>query len=144
MKDNHVIDYIQLGIEKGLIKIFDDDKRIEYVEQNKSRSYTNPEEQVQAEVYCRLILEYGYPKHRVQNFVTVTMGAGKKEADIVIYNDDDCLEPHILVECKKQEVSEAEFSQAVNQAYSYAYASVSSAKTLKFNLCVSSKSPFAS
>ncbi|RIZ70543.1 MAG: restriction endonuclease subunit M [Methylococcales bacterium] len=122
MKDNHVIDYIQLGIEKGLIKIFDDDKRIEYVEQNKSRSYTNPEEQVQAEVYCRLILEYGYPKHRVQNFVTVTMGAGKKEADIVIYNDDDCLEPHILVECKKQEVSEAEFSQAVNQAYSYAYA----------------------
>ncbi|WP_432741703.1 N-6 DNA methylase [Methylobacter sp. G7] len=122
MKENQVIDYIQLGIEKELIKILDDGKRIEYVEQKKSRLYTNPEEQVQAETYCRLILEYGYPKHRVQNFVVVTMGSGKKEADIVVYNDDECLEPHILVECKKQEVSEAEFTQSVNQAYSYAFA----------------------
>ncbi|HEY8218912.1 MAG TPA: N-6 DNA methylase, partial [Methylobacter sp.] len=122
MNENQVIDYTQLGIEKGLIKILDDGKRIEYVEQKKSRLYTNPEEQVQAEAYCRLILEYGYPKHRVQNFVVVTMGAGKKEADIVVYNDDECLEPHILVECKKQEVSEAEYAQSVNQAYSYAFA----------------------
>ncbi|MCK9397012.1 MAG: N-6 DNA methylase [Methylobacter sp.] len=122
MNENQVIDYIQLGIEKGLIKILDDGKRIEYVEQKKSRLYTNPEEQVQAEAYCRLILEYGYPKHRVQNFVIVTMGSGKKEADIVVYNDDECLEPHILVECKKQDVSEAEFKQSVNQAYSYAFA----------------------
>lgn len=122
MNENQVIDYIQLGIEKGLIKILDDGKRIEYVEQKKSRLYTNPEEQVQAEAYCRLILEYGYPKHRVQNFVVVTMGAGKKEADIVVYNDDECLEPHILVECKKQDVSEAEYAQSVNQAYSYAFA----------------------
>jgi type I restriction enzyme M protein len=44
MKENQVIDYIQLGIE--------------YIEQKKSRLYTNPEEQVQAEAYCRLILEY--------------------------------------------------------------------------------------
>jgi type I restriction enzyme M protein len=122
MNENQVIDYIQLGIEKGLIKILDDGKRIEYVEQKKSRLYTNPEEQVQAEAYCRLILEYGYPKHRVQNFVVVTMGSGKKEADIVVYNDDECLEPHILVECKKQDVSEAEYAQSVNQAYSYAFA----------------------
>ena len=122
MKENQVIDYIQRGIEKGLIKILDDGKRIEYIEQKKSRLYTNPEEQVQAEAYCRLILEYGYPKHRVQNFVVVTMGSGKKEADIVVYNDDECLEPHILVECKKQEVSEAEFTQSINQAYSYAFA----------------------
>jgi len=122
MKDNQVIGYIQLGIEKGLIKILDDGKRIEYIEQKKSRSYTNPEEQVQAETYCRLIIEYSYPKHRVQNFVVVTVGSKKNEADIVVYNDDECLEPHILVECKKQEVSEAEFTQSINQAYSYAYA----------------------
>ncbi len=122
MSENQVIDYVQQGIEKGLIKILDDGKRIEYIEQNKSRLYTNPEEQVQAEAYCRLILEYGYPKHRIQNFVVVTMGSGKKEADIIVYNDDECLEPHILVECKKQDVSEAEYAQSVNQAYSYAFA----------------------
>lgn len=28
---------------------------------------------------------------------------------------------HILVECKREEVSEPEFFQAINQAYSYAY-----------------------
>ncbi|STZ13625.1 Probable type I restriction enzyme BthVORF4518P M protein [Moraxella caviae] len=50
------------------------------------------------------------------------MGSTTKEADIVVYRDDKCEQPHILVECKKAEVSEAEFVQAVNQAYSYAYA----------------------
>jgi type I restriction enzyme M protein len=116
MNENQAIDYIQLGIEKRLIKLLDDGKRIDYVEQKKNRLYSNPEEQVQAEAYCRLILQYRYPKHRVQNFVMVTMGSSKKEADIVVYNDDECLEPHILVECKQQEVSDAEFSQAINQA----------------------------
>lgn len=122
MIENQVIDYIQQGVEKGLIKLSDDDKRIEYLEQKKSRLFTNPEEQVQAQTYCRLILQYGYPKHRVQNFVPVKMGSDKKEADIVVYNDDECLEPHILVECKKQDVSDAEFAQAIDQAYSYAFA----------------------
>jgi len=37
MNKDQVIDYIRLGIEKGLIKILDDGKRIEYVEQKKSR-----------------------------------------------------------------------------------------------------------
>jgi type I restriction enzyme M protein len=120
MTQEIITNYIQDGVKQGLIRFYDDDKRVEYVHQKKSRNYTNPEEQVQVETYCRLILEYGYPAQRVQNFITVTMGADKKEADIVVYNDDECLQPHILVECKKQEVSEAEFKQAVEQGFSYA------------------------
>jgi type I restriction enzyme M protein len=77
MNENQAIDYIQLGTEKGLIKLLDDGKRIEYVEQKKNRFYSNPEEQVQAEAYCRRIQEYRYPKHRVKNFVQVTMGLTK-------------------------------------------------------------------
>ncbi len=50
------------------------------------------------------------------------MGVETKEADIVVYNDDSLEEPHILIECKKQDISEQEFSQAIEQAYSYAYA----------------------
>ena len=122
MGEHPIIDYIQQGVLQKLIAFNDEATRIEYMHQGKSRSYTNPEEQVQAETYCRLIIEYGYPKHRVLNFISVTMGADKKEADIVVYNDDACQEPHILVECKKEEVSEAEFNQAINQAYSYAFA----------------------
>jgi type I restriction enzyme M protein len=50
------------------------------------------------------------------------MGVDRKEADIVVYNDDACQEPHILVECKKEDISEPEFKEAINQAYSYAFA----------------------
>jgi len=122
MSDVTPKDYVQEGIKAGLIQLHDGNKRIEYLNEKKSRNYANPEEQVQAETYCRLILQYGYPKLRVKNFVSVTMGADKKEADIVVYDDDECLQPHILVECKKQDVSEGEFIQAINQAYSYAFA----------------------
>lgn len=68
------------------------------------------------------MLLYGYEPARIQQFVTVTMGASVKEADIVVYNDDKQLSPHIVVECKKQEVSELEFAQAIEQGFSYAVA----------------------
>ena len=98
MSKESVKNYILDGINSGLVRLHDDDKHIEYITEKKSRNYGNPEEQVQAETYCRLILQYGYLKQRVKNFVSVTMGADKKEADIVVYNDDACLQPHILVE----------------------------------------------
>ncbi|MDU5167849.1 Probable type I restriction enzyme BthVORF4518P M protein [Stutzerimonas stutzeri] len=116
-----IIDFIALGIKHKLISI-SSENRIEYLFEHHSRNFSNPEEQVQAEIYCRLILQYGYPKEQIRNFVSVTMGSSTKEADIVVYSDAECQQPHILVECKKAEVSEAEFIQAVNQAYSYAYA----------------------
>ena len=121
-------DYIQIGIEKGLISLNDDMSRITYVHQKKERNYNTPEEKVQAETFLRLILDYNYPEKRIKQFVPVTMGRDVKEADIVVYADDMCLAPYILVECKRQEVSEAEYQQAIEQAYSYAYALPSDVK----------------
>ena len=115
-------DYIQLGIDQGLISFNEDKSRITYVHLGKERNYNNPEEKVQAETYLKLIFDYHYPVSRIRMFVPVTMGSEVKEADIVVYDDELCLRPLILVECKKQEVSEAEFQQAINQAYSYAFA----------------------
>lgn len=111
---------IQRGIEEGLIIINEDS--ITYVNQNKTRKYSNPEEKVQAETFLRLIFDYNYPVECIKQFVPVIMGHEIKEADIVVFDDNACLSPRILVECKKEEVSEAEFNQAVEQAYSYAYA----------------------
>lgn len=113
---------LQQGIQKGLISISDDQKVIKYLVLNKSKNFANPEEKVQVETYLKLIFDYGYKPERIKIYVPVTMGSGKKEADIIVYNDDEHLIPHILVECKQQEVSEQEFLQAVEQAYSYAYA----------------------
>ena len=115
-------DIIKKGIEKGLISFNEDFSRITYIHINKSRNYLDPEEQVEAESFLKLILVYNYPVQRIKLFEKVTMGSSKKEADIIVYEDDLCFNPSIIVECKKQEVSEAEFLQAIEQAASYAYA----------------------
>lgn len=110
------------GIKKKLITLDDDGKYIVYLNENKRRNYASPEEKVQAETFLALILTYNYPPQRIRQFVKVTMGCDTKEADIVVYNDDACTKPHIVVECKKEDVTEAEFQQAANQAFSYAQA----------------------
>lgn len=120
---------INKGVSAGLIRFDEEEKIIIYNEQNKKRNYSNPEEKVQAETYLELILVYGYPKERVKVFVPVTMGAYTKEADIIVYDDDKCTLPKIIVECKKPEVSELEFQQAIEQAFAYAYAT---ARTIKY------------
>jgi type I restriction enzyme M protein len=111
---------IKLGIEKGYIKLDEENSFITYLHQNKKRNYNNPEEKVQAEAFLSLIINYSYPVVRIKNFVPVKMGNDLKEADIIVYSDDDCKIPFIIVECKKEEVTEQEFSKGVDQAYSYA------------------------
>lgn len=113
---------IQQGIDKGLITITEDQKTIKYIHQNKSRNYANPEEKVQAEAFLRLVIELGYPVESIEQFRTVTMGADKREADIIVHEDAKRDSPKIIVECKQQQVSDQEFKQAVNQAFSYANA----------------------
>jgi type I restriction enzyme M protein len=116
------MELIQQGIEKGLISFDSDQKQITYIYQNKRRSYTNPEEHVQAEAFLKLVLEYGYPVERIQQFVSVAMGTTTKEADIIVYEDHQHNKPYIVVECKNYDITENEFKQAIDQAFSYAYA----------------------
>lgn len=120
--------YLEQGLQAGIITLHSDKTRISYFGNNKSRNFQNPEEPVQAETFCELVLKYGYPKNRVKCYVSVQMGSSQKEADIVVYADDDCLQPLIVVECKKSEVTEKEFQAAIEQAYSYAYAKAKSIK----------------
>ncbi|MBL1171460.1 MAG: restriction endonuclease subunit M [Chloroflexi bacterium] len=114
------MDLIEKGLEKGLIKFDADRNFITYVQQNKKRNYNNPEEKVQAETFLTLALVYGYPVNRIKQFVSVQMGSETKEADIIVYSDDECEETYILVECKKEDITDQEFNIAVDQAYSYA------------------------
>lgn len=111
---------IQEGIDKGLIKFDDEQKYITYVHQNKKRNYSNPEEQVQAESFLKLVLVYGYKPERIEQFASVKIGSDTREADIIVYNNDEHTSAHIVVECKKEDVSELEFNQAIAQAFSYA------------------------
>ena len=114
------MDLIREGIDKGLIEFDDDGKYITYTHQNKRRNYARPEEPVQAETFLKLVLVYGYAPERIKQFVPVKIGADTREADIIVYNDDKRESAHIVVECKPEDVSEAEFEQAAKQAFSYA------------------------
>jgi len=113
---------LETGIEKGLIRFDEDRNFITYIHQNKKRNYNNPEEKVQAETFLNLVLIYGYPITRIKQFVPVQMGAETKEADIVVYSDEKLEETYILIECKKEDLTDQQFNIAVDQAYSYAVA----------------------
>lgn len=110
------------GIAKGLIRFDEDLNFITYIHQNKKRNFNNPEEKVQAETFLTLILIYGYPESRIKQYVSVQMGSETKEADIIIYSDAECEETYILIECKKEDLTDQQFNFAVDQAYSYAVA----------------------
>ncbi|MCQ2395743.1 MAG: N-6 DNA methylase, partial [Kiritimatiellae bacterium] len=117
---SHADDLIELGRQSRLIHIDADGKRIEYLRHGISRDWTKPEAIVEAKAYLTLVLQYGYPDDRIQLFAPVTIGSSLREADIEVYADAKHETPIIIVECKKEVVSEAEFRQAVEQAFSYA------------------------
>ena len=66
-------DYIQIGIEKGLISFNEDKSRIKYIYQGKERNYNNPEEKVQSEAFLQLILDYHYPESCIKQFQLITV-----------------------------------------------------------------------
>lgn len=98
------MDTLQIAIERKLIAFDEDRKYIKYLRQDKRRNFQNPEEKVQAETFCRLVVEYEYPVERIEMFTTVKMGVAAKEADIIVYSDDARTMPYIIVECKSPEV----------------------------------------
>lgn len=135
-------DIIKKGIEKGLISYNEDKSRITYYTkpQTKSYRYSDPEEKVRAVVFLQLIFDYGYPINRIQLEVQVPRRTPNDWADIVVFNDDECLSPYIVVECKSKEVSEQEFVQAIEQGFGNAnslkahFLLVVGIKTLSYNV----------
>lgn len=121
-RDGQQEDLIEQGVKKGLVRLHDDDHRIEYLNHGISRDFSKPEAIVEARAYLSLVLQYDYPDDRIRLFSPVTVGSSLREADIEVYTDAAHEKPLIIIECKKETVSEAEFRQAVEQAFSYAVA----------------------
>ena len=91
-------------------------QKITYVSSdNHTERYDNPEEKVRAEVWAELIYHYEYPANRIKIEVTVPDRLPTDRADIVVFRDDACKCPYTVVECKKDGVTDAEFSQAIEQ-----------------------------
>jgi type I restriction enzyme M protein len=109
---------IQRGIDKGLIAVAPDESKITY---RCSRDYTtgfkNPEEKVRAAYFSELVLDYGYPPQKIDLEVTVPRRTPEDRADIVVYEDEELKKPYLIIECKKDGITDAEFKQAIEQAF---------------------------
>ncbi len=116
MRSNQT-DFLQIGAQKGYIEFLNEGTTIRYIAPNKKYRFTDPEEQVRAKFYVELIEHFQYSQNRIDLEVTVPRRTPSDSADIVVFQDDDKKDPFIVVECKKEGISDAEFKQAVEQAF---------------------------
>ncbi len=108
-------DFLHIGQQKGYIQI--QGTSIHYIVPDKRYKFTDPEEEVRARYYVELIERYQYPETRIDLEVSVPRRTPSDFADIVIFQSDAWIDPYIVVECKKDEISESEFNQAIEQVF---------------------------
>jgi len=109
---------IQRGINQGFIFLAEDRSKITYhCSREYSTSFKNPEEKVRAAYIVELILDYQYDSKRINIEVPVPRRTPEDRADIVVYEDDELKKPYLVVECKRDGITDAEFKQAIEQVF---------------------------
>ena len=112
--------YLEQAIADGHAKITGEGKpqRIHYNAASHSERWSDPEEKVRAEFWAELIYKYQYRPERMRFEVKVPRRTPHDLADVVIYadKDDELKSPWFVFECKRADVSDAEFVQAIEQA----------------------------
>lgn len=107
---------IQRGIDKQQITISEDQLTITYhCKRDYSTYYSNPEEKVRASYFIELVLDYDYPAESIDLEVTVQRSIPGDYADIVVYNKDG--KEYLVVECKRDGITDNEFKQAIEQVF---------------------------
>jgi type I restriction enzyme M protein len=118
-KNNHdsiFMKNIQRGIEKGIISVSADDSKITYhCKRDYTTSFKNPEEKVRASYFCELVLDYDYPPKNIDIEVVVPRRTPEDRADIVVYDEEGT--EYLVIECKKDGITDAEFKQAIEQVF---------------------------
>ena len=107
------------ALQEGHLRL-DSSGKIEkmiYVAVNHAERWSDSEEKVRAEFYAELIYKYGYAPQRIGVEVTVPDRSPNDYADLLVFHDDDRKRPYAALECKKDGISDAEFNQAVEQAW---------------------------
>ena len=110
--------FLQRAIKDGYAYITgaEEKQRITYISSDNHSEYlSDPEEKVRAEVWAELIYQYDYPASRIKIEVAIPDRLPVDRADIVVFEDDACKRPFAVIECKKDGITDAEFSQAIEQ-----------------------------
>ena len=90
---------IQRGIDAGFIKLNDDQTKISYsCHREYSTGFKNPEEKVRGSYFAELVLDYQYPKKKIDFEVVVPRRTPSDSADIVVYEDNEKKNPYLRSE----------------------------------------------
>ena len=92
--------------------------RVKYNLNKKSEyDWSDPEEWVRARTIAFLIISKSYPANRMRTEVQVPRRTPNDWADIVVYKDDRCSEPYLIVENKAAGQSRRGRAQGVEQLF---------------------------
>lgn len=111
---------IQRGIDAKIVNLDDDERNVAYLAQNKKFRLSDPEELVRAIAYVSLVMDYGYSADQIAVEFTVPHRVPNIHSDIVVFKETSKKTPYIVVECKREEASQGELDQAVEQGFGYA------------------------
>ena len=114
------VTYLERAIVDGYARLEGEgrDERIHYLYANRSERWADPEEKVRAELWAELIYHYEYPVELIDFEVIAPDRTPKRQADLVINRAAAGLgkSPWFVFECKRADVTDAEFNQAIEQA----------------------------
>lgn len=92
--------------------------RIHYnLNQKRSYDWSDPEEWVRAHTVAFLIVSRSYPANRIRTEVTVPRRTPSDQADIVVFEDDRCQMPYLVVENKADSQSTTGRRQGIEQLF---------------------------
>ena len=113
--------YLEKAIAEGHAEITGEGRseRIHYFDAAHSERWSDPEEKVRAEFWAELICKYEYPPERIAFEVRIPGRTPNIYADLVVYKDNELLQPYFVFECKRADVSDAAFNQSIEQACGY-------------------------
>ena len=115
-------DILEKGKSAGLVRLDNQHNtgnlRVFYPKANQDFPFT-PEEAVRMRVYTQLVLDYGYKPELITFEHQVKMGSSYKRVDLAVFEDTSKFKLLIIVECKREDISQSGFEEAEKQAFSY-------------------------
>ena len=109
-------EFVAEGVRRGFISITGN--RVTYhLNQQRAYDWTDPEEWVRAHTIAWLVIARDYPTNRIRTEVTVPRHTPNDFADIVVYRDDQCREPYLVVENRAGGQTAAQRNQAIEQLF---------------------------
>jgi len=104
------------AMARGFIEVHSN--RVKYnLNQKREYDWTDPEEWVRVRTVAFLIVSKSYPANRIRTEVQVPRRTPNDWADIVVFRDDRCAEPYLVVENKAAGQTKRNRAQGIEQLF---------------------------